>query len=65
MLLNNLCESVNGDRVILEARSAPIFFMLEMIRVKIMNRRVNRRIDMEKWYHNIGPRVVEFIELQA
>ncbi|KAI9156201.1 hypothetical protein LWI28_002101 [Acer negundo] len=65
MLLNNLCESVNGNKVILKARSAPIFTMLEMIRVKIMNRRVNMRIDMEKWYRNIGSRVAKFMELQA
>ncbi|KAK2644759.1 hypothetical protein Ddye_019954 [Dipteronia dyeriana] len=65
ILLNNLCESVNGDRVILEERSAPIFSMLEMIRVKIMNRKAKRRIDLEKWYQNIGPRVAEFMELQT
>ncbi|KAK3211005.1 hypothetical protein Dsin_015711 [Dipteronia sinensis] len=65
MLLNNLCESINGDRVILEAMSAPIFSMLEMIRVKSMNPRANRRIDMEKWYHYIGHRVAKFMELQA
>ncbi|KAK2663457.1 hypothetical protein Ddye_002031 [Dipteronia dyeriana] len=33
--------------------------------VKIMNRRAKRRIDLEKWYQNIGPRVAEFMELQA
>ncbi|KAK2656344.1 hypothetical protein Ddye_009396 [Dipteronia dyeriana] len=65
MLLNNLCESVNGDRVILVARSAHIFSMVEMIRVKIIKRRAKRSIDLEKWYQNIGLRVAEFMELQA
>ncbi|KAL5572969.1 hypothetical protein UlMin_022566 [Ulmus minor] len=65
MLLNNLCELVNGDRTILEARSAPIWTMLELIRVKIMNRRAKRRADIEKWYDNVGPKVSEIMELAA
>ncbi|KAL5549696.1 hypothetical protein UlMin_004927 [Ulmus minor] len=65
MLLKNLCESVNGDRVILEARFNLILSMLEMIRVKIMNRRAQRRIDMNMWYSDIGPRIAEIMEVEV
>ena len=65
MLLNNLCESVNGDRVILEARFNPILSMLEMIRVKIMNRRAQRKIDMDMWYSDIGSRIAEIMEVKV
>lgn len=65
MLLNNLCEFVNGDRVILEARFNPILSMLEMIRVKIMNRRAQRRNDMDMWYSYTGPRIVEIMEVEV
>ena len=57
--------NINGDRVILEARFNPILSMLEMIRVKIMNRRAQRRIDMDMWYSDIGPRIVEIMEVEV
>ncbi|KAL5583336.1 hypothetical protein UlMin_015778 [Ulmus minor] len=63
MLLNNLCELSSSDRIILEARSAPIWTMLELIQVMIMNRRSKRRVDIEKWYNNVGPKVSEIMEL--
>ncbi|KAK3206986.1 hypothetical protein Dsin_021032 [Dipteronia sinensis] len=48
MLLNNLWECVNGDKTVLTARCLPIYSMLEMIRVKIIERRASRRQDMGK-----------------
>ena len=57
MLLNNLCESVNGDTAILEVRSLPIYSLLKAIRVKIMNHKASRRLYMDKWYADLGPKV--------
>ncbi|KAL5562042.1 hypothetical protein UlMin_031789 [Ulmus minor] len=57
MLLNNLCKSINGDTTILEARSLSIYSLLEAIRVKIMNRRSSKRLYMDKWHADLGPKV--------
>ncbi|KAL5581225.1 hypothetical protein UlMin_013667 [Ulmus minor] len=65
MLLNNLCEGFNGDRTIIAARSMPIYTMLEMIRVKIINRRASKRLECETWFSEIGPRIVEIMEVNA
>ena len=65
MLLNNLFESINGDTSILEARSLPIYSLLEAIRVKIMNRRTSKRLYMDKWYADFGPKVCEILEFNT
>ncbi|KAK3198888.1 hypothetical protein Dsin_022303 [Dipteronia sinensis] len=65
MLLNNLCECVNGDKTVLIARCLPIYSMLEMIMVKIIERRASRRQDMEKSFGEIGPRIAEILEIAA
>ena len=63
MLLNNPCKSINGDKQIMEAILAPIYTILEMIRIKIMNRWEIRRLEMVKWFGEIGPRVFEIMEV--
>ncbi|KAI9162240.1 hypothetical protein LWI28_025237 [Acer negundo] len=39
--------------------------MLELIRVKIIERRASRRQDMGKWFRKIGPRIAEILEIAA
>ncbi|KAI9173852.1 hypothetical protein LWI28_007559 [Acer negundo] len=63
MLLNNLCECVNGDKTILTARCLLIYSMLELIKVKITERRASRRQYMGKWFGEIGPRIAEILEI--
>ncbi|KAK0585213.1 hypothetical protein LWI29_024743 [Acer saccharum] len=65
MTLNNLCEIVNGDREVLEARSSPIYSLLEMLRIKIMNRRASRKANLKMWYQDIGPKISEVLDLEA
>ncbi|KAK0581421.1 hypothetical protein LWI29_013607 [Acer saccharum] len=65
MLLNNLCECVNGDKTILTTRCLPIYSMLELIRVKIIKRRASRRQDIGKWFGEIRPRIAEILEIAA
>ncbi|KAI9160396.1 hypothetical protein LWI28_007737 [Acer negundo] len=65
MLLNNLCECVNGDKTILTARCLPIYSMLELIRVKIIERRASRKQDMGKLFGEIRPWIAEILEIAA
>ncbi|KAK3188373.1 hypothetical protein Dsin_027934 [Dipteronia sinensis] len=65
MTLNNLCEIVNGDREVLEARSSQIYSLLKMLHIKIMNRRARRRAEIKMWYKNIGPKISEILDLEA
>ena len=60
ILLNNLCESFN--RAIVHARDQPIITMLELIRRYIRKRMVARRVMVDKWHHEVGPRVLKIIE---
>ena len=60
ILLNNLCESFNG--AIVHARDQPIITMLELIRRYIRKRMVARRVMVDKWHHEVGPRVLKIIE---
>ena len=55
LLVNNLCESFNAS--ILKARDKPILAMLEMIRIKMMVRTVNRRNAGANWNGGLGPRI--------
>ncbi|KAK2655612.1 hypothetical protein Ddye_008664 [Dipteronia dyeriana] len=55
MTLNNMCEIVNGDREVLEARSSPIYSLLEKLRIKIMNQRASRKAEIKRWYKIISP----------
>ncbi|KAK3231793.1 hypothetical protein Dsin_003674 [Dipteronia sinensis] len=65
MTLNNLCEIVNGDREVLQARNSPIYSLLEMLRIKIMNRRARRTAEIKRWYKNIGLKISEILDLEA
>ncbi|KAK0576340.1 hypothetical protein LWI29_015695 [Acer saccharum] len=65
MTLNNLCEIVNEDKEVLEARSSLIYSLLEMLHIKIMNRRASRRADLKRWYQDIGPKISEVLDMEA
>ncbi|KAK2645443.1 hypothetical protein Ddye_020638 [Dipteronia dyeriana] len=60
MECNNICEAFNA--AILAARDKQIITILEMIRNYIMTRLVRKRIEVEKWSHEIGPKVFRFVE---
>ena len=60
ILLNNLCEVFNG--CILEARDKPIITMMEMIRRYIRKRLVTRKELVDKWHHEVGPRILKILE---
>ncbi|KAK3198229.1 hypothetical protein Dsin_021644 [Dipteronia sinensis] len=55
MLCNNMCEAFN--KAILQARDKPVITLMEMIRNYLMNRLVKKRVELEKWKHDIGPNV--------
>ncbi|KAK2649598.1 hypothetical protein Ddye_017087 [Dipteronia dyeriana] len=65
MTLNNMCEIVNRDREVLEARSSPIYSLLEKLHIKIMNRRASRRANIKRWYKNIGLKISKILYLEA
>ncbi|KAI9194571.1 hypothetical protein LWI28_007206 [Acer negundo] len=65
MTLNNLCEIVNRDIEVLEARSSPIYSLLEMLHIKIMNRMASRRANLKRWYQDIGYKISEILDLEA
>ena len=58
ILLNNLCES----GAIVHARDQPMITMLELIRRYIRKRMVAQREMVDKWHHELGPRVLKIIE---
>ncbi|KAI9161413.1 hypothetical protein LWI28_017109 [Acer negundo] len=58
MVCNNMCEAFNV--AILAARDKPIITMMEMIRNYLMTRLVRKRAELEKWSHQIGPKVFWF-----
>ncbi|KAK1587371.1 hypothetical protein Q3G72_012209 [Acer saccharum] len=60
MLCNNMCEAFN--LVILQARDKPVITLMEMIRVYLMKRLVTKRAEVQKWHHQIGPKVMKFVE---
>ncbi|CAL8167144.1 unnamed protein product [Prunus armeniaca] len=60
ILLNNMCEAFNKS--ILDARDKPIITLLERIRYYIMLLMAIRREAMEKWAHDVGPRVFTTLE---
>ncbi|KAK1568590.1 hypothetical protein Q3G72_026313 [Acer saccharum] len=60
MVCNNMCEAFNA--AILSARDKPIITMMEMIRNYLMTRLVRKRAELEKWSHQIGPKVFRFVE---
>ena len=59
MVCNNMCEAFNA--AILAARDKPIITMMEMIRNYLMTRLVRKRAELEKWSHQIGPKVFRFV----
>ncbi|XP_008235222.1 PREDICTED: uncharacterized protein LOC103334074 [Prunus mume] len=60
ILLNNMCETFNKS--ILDARDKPIITLLERIMYYIMLLMATRREVMEKWAHDVGPRVLATLE---
>ncbi|KAK2647879.1 hypothetical protein Ddye_015368 [Dipteronia dyeriana] len=60
MLCNNMCEAFN--RAILRARDKPVITLMKMIRNYLMKRLVRKRGEVEKWTHDIGPKVFKFVE---
>ncbi|KAK0586338.1 hypothetical protein LWI29_005213 [Acer saccharum] len=60
MLCNNMCEAFN--KAILQARDKPVITLMEMIRNYLMKRLVRKRAEVEKWHHDIGPKVLKFVE---
>ncbi|KAK3230938.1 hypothetical protein Dsin_002819 [Dipteronia sinensis] len=60
ILCNNMCEAFNV--AILTARDKPIITMMEMIRNYLMTRLVRKMAKLEKWSHEIGPKVFRFVE---
>ncbi|CAL8162578.1 unnamed protein product [Prunus armeniaca] len=60
ILLNNMCEAFNKS--ILDTKDKPIVTMLERIRYYIMLLMASRRKAMEKWAHDVGPRVFATLE---
>ena len=60
MLCNNMCEAFNA--AILKARDKPVITLMEMIRNYLMKRLVRKRSEVEKWQHDIGPKVFKFVE---
>ncbi|XP_021802477.1 L-type lectin-domain containing receptor kinase IX.2-like, partial [Prunus avium] len=55
-----MCEEFNS--AILDARDKPIITLLERIRYYIMLLMATRREAMEKWHHDVGPRVFATLE---
>ncbi|KAK3185127.1 hypothetical protein Dsin_032413 [Dipteronia sinensis] len=60
MLRNNMCEAFNS--VILQARDKPVIMLIEMIRIYLNKRLVTKRAASEKSNHQIGPKVMKFVE---
>ncbi|KAK1591161.1 hypothetical protein Q3G72_003222 [Acer saccharum] len=60
MLCNNMCEAFNS--VILQACDKPVITLMEMIRVYLMKRLVTKRAAVQKWHHQIGSKVMKFVE---
>ena len=60
MLCNNMCEAFNS--VILQARDKPVITLMEIIRIYLMKRLVTKRAEVQKWHHQIGPKVMKFVE---
>ncbi|KAI9195343.1 hypothetical protein LWI28_014016 [Acer negundo] len=56
---------VEKEWEVLEAISSPIYSLLEMLRIKIMNRRASRRADLKMWYQDIDPKILEVLDLEA
>ncbi|KAM3382251.1 hypothetical protein P3S68_007824 [Capsicum galapagoense] len=57
MVDNNFTESFNSW--ILESRGKPILKMLEEIRVKIINRLREKKIEVSKWKEDFNPKCME------
>ncbi|KAK1564423.1 hypothetical protein Q3G72_002891 [Acer saccharum] len=55
-----MCETFNST--ILNAREKPVVTMMEMIMTYLMKRLVRKRDNLERWKHEIGPKVFKVIE---
>ena len=62
ILLNNLCESFNGNTAILVVRMWPILSLLERVRMYIPKRFSRQRLAVNKWYGEFGPKVARIYE---
>ncbi|KAK2648069.1 hypothetical protein Ddye_015558 [Dipteronia dyeriana] len=60
MLCNNMCEAFN--KAILQARDKPVITLMEMIMNYLMKILVRKRIEVEKWHNDIGPKVLKFVK---
>ncbi|KAK2638966.1 hypothetical protein Ddye_026761, partial [Dipteronia dyeriana] len=60
MLCNNMCEAFNS--AILNARNKPVISIMEMIRNYLIKRLVSKRAELERWKHEIGPKVFKLVE---
>ena len=60
ILVINLCKVFNA--AIIEARDKPIITCMDMIRRYISKKLVARKESVEKWHHEVGPRVFKILE---
>ena len=55
IFLNNLCEVFNA--AIQNAKDMPIITCMDIIRRYISKRLVSSKESVEKWHHDVGPRI--------
>ena len=60
MLCNNKCEAFNN--AILGARDKLVITLMEMIIHYLMKRLERKRLEAEKWHHQIGTKVFKYVE---
>lgn len=61
ILMNNLSEAFNSS--ILPTRNKPVLIALERIRMYLMILMASRRVAMNKWYGQVGPRIQGVLEV--
>ena len=60
ILCNNMCEALNS--AILQARDKPLITLMEMIINYLMKIFVRKRVEAEKWHHQIRPKIFKYVE---
>ncbi|KAK2646808.1 hypothetical protein Ddye_022003 [Dipteronia dyeriana] len=60
MLCNNMCEAFKS--AILNARDKLLISLMEMIRICLMKRLVRKIAELERWKHEISPKVLKLVE---
>ncbi|CAL9002060.1 unnamed protein product, partial [Prunus brigantina] len=61
ILMNNLSEAFNSS--ILPARNKPVLIALERIRMYLMILMASRRVAVDKWHGQVGPRIQGVLEI--